>query len=330
MHWGCFVRTPTPPLFGSEEATPGSHACVPVRALCGRVRRPGLPGALWCASPFLWPFCPSSFSAPSGLGSPLPGIFCLLFCCLFPLLLSLPRCMFLAFYAFRPRVPLVFALCSFFCPLLLFSLSPPCFSSLCVPCAPVVSLSGVLSFPASGILSLGAVQFSDHRRVFFVPSLLRCVHCALCCSLLLYAVLRFVLRLPPLRCCGLLRVVRCSFGSLSVCCAVPCPAVGCCCVLRRVFGFVVPLRCSRFGLLSRLGLLCCVLGCCAALCCLVLCCGALGCFFWPCMVLLPAVSCPRTLSLALGCCAFQHCVLSCLSVLCALCGVCFGVCVGGV
>ena len=42
--------------FGSEDATPGSRACVRVRALLGRVRRAGLPGAFSCASPFLWPF----------------------------------------------------------------------------------------------------------------------------------------------------------------------------------------------------------------------------------------------------------------------------------
>ena len=39
--------------FGSEDAMPGSRACVPVRALFGRVGRAGHPGAFWCASPFL-------------------------------------------------------------------------------------------------------------------------------------------------------------------------------------------------------------------------------------------------------------------------------------
>ena len=37
---------------GSEDAKPGSGACVRVRALLGRVGRAGLPGAFWCASPF--------------------------------------------------------------------------------------------------------------------------------------------------------------------------------------------------------------------------------------------------------------------------------------
>ena len=58
--------------FGSEDATPGSRACVRVRAHLGRVGRAGLPGAFWCASPFpgavlgLLLVC----SAPSGLGLP--------------------------------------------------------------------------------------------------------------------------------------------------------------------------------------------------------------------------------------------------------------------
>ena len=42
--------------FWSEDATSGSRACVRLRALLGRVGQAGLPGAFWCASPFLWPF----------------------------------------------------------------------------------------------------------------------------------------------------------------------------------------------------------------------------------------------------------------------------------
>ena len=59
-------------LFGSEDATPGSRACVRVRAPLGRVGRAGLPGACRCASLFpvaglaAFFLCPS----PSGLGLP--------------------------------------------------------------------------------------------------------------------------------------------------------------------------------------------------------------------------------------------------------------------
>ena len=54
--------------FGSDDATPGSPVCVPVCALLGRVGRAGLPGALWCASPFLWPSCPSTLFGPLQAG----------------------------------------------------------------------------------------------------------------------------------------------------------------------------------------------------------------------------------------------------------------------
>ena len=67
--------------FGSEDATPGSRACVGVRALLGRVGRAGLPGAFWCASPS--PV--AAFGAllvclaPPGWGCPFCGC-----CCFFP------------------------------------------------------------------------------------------------------------------------------------------------------------------------------------------------------------------------------------------------------
>ena len=49
---------------GSKDATPGSRAWVRVLLPPGRVRRAGLPGAFWCASPFLWPFCPPALLGP--------------------------------------------------------------------------------------------------------------------------------------------------------------------------------------------------------------------------------------------------------------------------
>ena len=60
-------------LFGSEDATPGSRACVRVRAPLGRVGRAGLPGTFWCASPFLWPVLVRSLliRPPTGWGCPV-------------------------------------------------------------------------------------------------------------------------------------------------------------------------------------------------------------------------------------------------------------------
>ena len=49
VHRGCFVWTPTPPLFRAEDVTPRSCGCVRVRAFLGRVGRASLPGAFWCA-----------------------------------------------------------------------------------------------------------------------------------------------------------------------------------------------------------------------------------------------------------------------------------------
>ena len=103
--------------FGSEDATPGSRACVGVRALLGRVGRAGLPGAFWCASP-----------------SPVAAFGALLVC-LAPSGLGLP-CLWLLLFFFS----------FFFFFLFLCFLFPRS--------APVVS--GFPCFPAPGALGLGA------------------------------------------------------------------------------------------------------------------------------------------------------------------------------
>ena len=91
--------------FGSEDATPGSRACVRVRALLGRVGRAGLPGAFWCASPFHWPFLVRSLLVrrPPGRGCPVCGC-CWFFSCYFLLLLPFspslrPRCVLLCMFS---------------------------------------------------------------------------------------------------------------------------------------------------------------------------------------------------------------------------------------
>ena len=144
--------------FGSEDATPGSRACVPVRALVGRIGRAGLPGAFWCASPFLWPFCPPSLFGPLRAGvARAPGFPPFIFLSsLSPLAPQLS----LAFCDSWPWVPLPLA--SFMCscapppP----SLSPPpviffCFVFFSSSRAPLVWT--VPLFPALGALGLGAL-----------------------------------------------------------------------------------------------------------------------------------------------------------------------------
>ena len=112
--------------FGSEDATPRSRACVRVRALLGRFGRAGLPGAFWCAPPFLWPFLVGSLLVrpPPGWCCPVCGccwVFFLFFVS-FPLLplVAPPLCP--AVRVFRPGVP--WALAS--CPPPPFPPPPPC------------------------------------------------------------------------------------------------------------------------------------------------------------------------------------------------------------
>ena len=107
--------------FGLEDATPGSRACVRVRVPPGQVRRAGLPGALWCASPFPVAGLAALFvcSAPSGLGSPFFFSFCA------------PR-LSPAFLVFGPRLPALGVLP----PPPFFFLRPPLFF-----CAPPLSLA---------------------------------------------------------------------------------------------------------------------------------------------------------------------------------------------
>ena len=221
--------------------------------LLGRVGRAGLPGAVWCASPFplaamsfcfAWP--PPGWVCP-GLGPFAPRFFCALAFFVspgWPLVAAPP-----------PPPPsavfVVFAQCLgfflfFFPPLLL--------------CAPV--LSGVLWFLAPGALGLGAVfcllcwpstsRLSVRSRLFcasawplaapwwllppppppptaplcvsrFLVAAARCcVPCAVLCCLSLGAVLRRAAALCAARCCELVcsvAVLR-PFGA-AACCAVP-------------------------------------------------------------------------------------------------------------
>ena len=178
---------------GSEDATPGSRACVRVLALSGRVGRAGLPGAFWCASPF--PFAALAFCfawPPPGWACPRLGRF------FFPLPSSArPLCLLLSlvsgpgcpgpwrcvlFVLLASRFSALHALslllcCPPGCWLLPGGCSPPpplCVSRFFLPPlrslyffflvhAPVVSRH--LWFPAPAALGLGAVLC-----VFFPPA----------------------------------------------------------------------------------------------------------------------------------------------------------------
>ena len=269
---------------GSEDATPGSSACLRVLALLGRVGRAGLPGAFWCASPF--PLAALSFC----IAWPPPGPGCpsLFRCCCCSSLV-----VFLGLPLLGSRLVCVLRL-AVGCSLVVAPPPPPTLCLSCLwpwcffffffffpPCAPFVS--GFLRFPAPGALGLGACV------VCFVGLPLLGSPCA-CPS--------FV---PPLA-VGCSRVV-----------AAPPPPL---CVPRFLFlplGAVcrVVLCVPRCGAAPR----CCAL-CRPVLCCRVLCCARL--------VPLLVAPCPLALPVALGPCALRRCVLRCspgavCSVLCVFC-----------
>ena len=136
--------------FGSEDATPGSRACVRVRALLGRPGRAGLPGAFWCPSLFLWPLLVRSLLdlPPPGWGCPVCGccwVFFNIFFVSFPLLPLVAPLLCPALRVFRPRVPWALASCP----------PHPLFFSLPPLCAPRCLLLCV--FPGLGALGLGVL-----------------------------------------------------------------------------------------------------------------------------------------------------------------------------
>ena len=159
---------------GSEDATPGSRACVRVLVLPGRVGQAGLPGAFWCASPF--PLAALSFRfawPPPGWGCPClvlclpsPPRFCFCFVVVFCLsvLFCLDPTLSLAFLGFLPQMPWALALCVV-CFAGLVLLGPPCALPFFVlPCRG--PLSGGCPLPPSPSLAVVAVP-SCLALVFF-------------------------------------------------------------------------------------------------------------------------------------------------------------------
>ena len=231
---------------GPRHSWLGSAGGGGVRALLGRVGRAGLPGAVWCASPFpltALSFCfagpPPGWGCPSlfrcccrsslvvFLGLPLPGsrLVCVSRLAVGCSLVVAPP----------PPPPFVSRLLSlllvawvfffFFCLLLL----------LLPPCAPVVS--GFLWFPAPGALGLRACV------VCFVGLPLLGSPCA-CPSFMLSAWLlaapAWLLPPPPPLCLAVfVLAARCCLP----CCAVR-PWVRCCATLLRVVSPGVVLSCA--------------------------------------------------------------------------------------
>ena len=338
MKWGSSPWTGCEQIssssYRSEDATPGSRACVRVLALLGRVGRAGLPGAFWCASRFPVAVLGALFVrlVPSWLGLP--------FLCFSPLFSMLrPRCLWLCVFlalgalglgSVGLTLPFFFFFLSL--PLLPWALAPllrpsPIFfffcSVLCCSVFPCSWASGWL--PACRPLwGLGAPPPPSRSFVFcvFAVSLvLLCgavvcgVVCFASCLVLCCPALASFWSLAVSRCCWLL----CFFLPCSLCRAVGRGAGPRCCALCL-------LLCLRWaGLLAP----CCAARCCAVSCCVVVvvfCCCALLCavlfssllflaFLW-CPWLFPSAWCPTVLLLAVshGCVAFSAAL--CRLVLC--------------
>ena len=239
---------------------PGAHssirtaAGVRVLALCGRVGRAGLPGALWCASPFplaalsfcfAWPppgwgcpplsCCPCRSSLPWRralvvfLGLPLPASSCARASFVSP---AWPLA---ALWWFLPPPPPFLCLGVFVAPAWCLGVVVFFFLPLPLLCAPVVS--GFLWFPAPGALGLGAVRcllcWPSASRLAVRLSLFRAFRLAGACS-------PSVAAPPPPFCLAVfVAAARCCVPCAALCCAslaaVLCRVVlvGCCCLLRR-------------------------------------------------------------------------------------------------
>ena len=274
--------------FGSEDAMPGSSACVRVCALLGRVGRASLPGAFWCASPFpvaslcALLVCP----APSALGLPS-----LLLC---PPVVSGVPCRpaggALGLGVLLPPLPppLIFFLL-FLCPLLLFSFRPHCLRRLVFSGRPCLG-PWPLVVPQHPPFFFPFLFFSSSFFLLFLCFLVVCFFCRLCGAGVVFASW-------AVRCAGV-----CFGGAVPVValCGVlsrPSGAGWCCVVLPVVF------RCLLLGL----AVLCRVL-------------VGLGVLFWWCCPFLAAwlaalwfgVVCP---GVPLPCVVFCGAVLSCGGVL---------------
>ena len=193
-------------------------AGVRVLALFGRVGRPGLPGAMWCASPFpsaALSFC-FAWPPPGCGGTPLPRCCCRssLPCAPFFFFLLSFRAppLSLASSGFRPRVPWALALC-FGC------FSWPLAAWLSVGSRLVCVSHLAVGCPPAGSCPHPPLLFCVSR---FSSLLLGVLQCAVLCCVSLGAVLRRAAARCVARCCAVMCCVALlrSFGA-APCCAVP-------------------------------------------------------------------------------------------------------------
>ena len=295
------VNADTSP-FGSEDATPGSRACVPV------------PGAFWCASPFLWPFCPSSLLGPLRAGvAPACAVFFFYLFFLSPRLSSGAPAVCDVF-CFPAWVPLALAPFVFSCPPPLFFCLLPFFPLRSPPsCAPRPSSCWRWRFRVFGRGCPGPWRCVVCPPLFFVgsppPSRLPLCVRARCCPPLclvlcvsLGVVLCLPCPLPSVRCCAALwwsgalpwccLFVLCRFWRppcwcVPVCCSVFCGVLRCgvaraagCLVCRaaaRCAVFFCVLSCCVAAPPVRSRVVMCWRACVVRLCCALLCCFALAC-----------------------------------------------------
>ena len=300
----------------SENATPGSRACVPVRALLGGVGRAGLPGGYWCTSRSFGRLFLLLCWAPSGLGLPVVGFF---FCSpspLFPLrscapavsgFLCFPALGALGLGALRlsppPRPSSAFF---FFLPFCAFWLPPPS------PAPSLSFFSSSLSAPLSRRFLVSGPRCPGPRRVEAahppLPSL-----SPLCRFVVVFVSLSFAFPLLPCSRCS-----WCSWPLHRVAGFLFTPLCAALCVVCALCAGAVPPpavpRVLLCGAVVCCGLFCVVRGvlrCCSVLCGVgVMLCGVLLC----CVVGFGAGGLPwvlHPLFLWLPCCALLFCAVLC-------------------
>ena len=238
--------------FGSEDATPGSRACLRVLDLLGRVGRAGLLGAVWCASPFLWPFCPSSLPGPLRAGVALFLSFCLpplpfFFFFFIPLGL-----LGLVFVSFHPAFPLPPPSSFFFYWPFLSPAPPPCLFCRLPAARPSVCPPFFLC-SAFGLLPVVPCVWSCHRALALVVSSCRVVRVLHCCPVWVWAAVCCAVLCCWMRCCAPLRcavfvlccVVSLDGGRSLVCCALGHRLLSRCPVLLGAVFCGFPPRCVQ-------------------------------------------------------------------------------------